>query len=154
MIKKKYYCNFCDKNISIKNSHNESKLHTQLSLSVVIKCNINNVPINEIDNTINKYVYDYNKKFIDFVCWCKIQNNRFFEKTNMGWMDESNIEVQEKIKKKHNCKQDDDVCIELWFITDLNYATYNHYFQLSKRMIEQKICQIIDRNPNLIKRLN
>ena len=72
----------------------------------------------------------------------------------MGWMDESNIEVQEKIIKKHNCKQDDDVCIELWFITDLNYATYRHYFQLPRTMIERKICQIKDRNPNLIKILN
>ena len=72
----------------------------------------------------------------------------------MAWMDESNIEVEEKIKKKHNCKQDDDVCIELLFITDLNYGTYNHFFQLSKPMIERKNCQIIDRNPNLIKILN
>ena len=69
-------------------------------------------------------------------------------------MDESNIEIQEKIYKKHNCKQDDVVCIELWFITDLNYATYIHYFQLPKPVTERKSCQIIDRNPNLIKILN
>ena len=69
-------------------------------------------------------------------------------------MDESKIEVKEKNMKKHNCKQDDDVCIELWFITDLNYATYSQYFQLPKTMIERKVCQIIDRNPNLIKILN
>ena len=72
----------------------------------------------------------------------------------MGWMDESNIEVQEKNIKNSNCKQDDDVCIELWFITDLNFATYNHYFQLSKPMIKRKICQIIDRNPNFKNILN
>ena len=69
-------------------------------------------------------------------------------------MDQSNIEVPEKIIKKHNCKQDDDVCIELWFITDLNCASFNQFFQLPKAMIEQKNCQIIDRNPNLIKILN
>ena len=154
MINKKYYCNNCDKCISNKNSPNKTKLNTQLSLSVVNNYNNNDIPINEIDNTINKYVYDYNKKVIDFVCWCNIQNNRFYEKINMGWMDESNIEVQEKIIRKHNCKQDGDVCIEFWFITDLFYATYNHYFQLSKPMIERKSCQIIDRNPNLIKILN
>ena len=57
----------------------------------------------------------------------------------MGWMDESNIEVQEKIIKEHNCKQDDNVCIELWFFTDLNYALYSHYFHLPKTMIERKI---------------
>ena len=51
MIKKKYYCIICDKYILNKNSHNKTKLHTQLSLSVVNKCNINDKPINEIDNT-------------------------------------------------------------------------------------------------------
>ena len=44
--------------------------------------------------------------------------------------------------------------IEIIFITDLKSATYNHYFQLPKPMIERKICQIIDRNPNLIKILD
>ena len=87
---------------------------------------------------MNKYVYDYNKKLIDFVCWCKIQNNHFYEKINMGWMDESSIEIQEKNIKKHKCKQDDVVCIELWLITDLNFATYNHYFQLPKPMVDEK----------------
>ena len=151
MLNKKYYCNICDKNISNKNSHNKTKSHTQLSLSVVDKYNNNDIPINKIDKTINIYVYNYNKKIIDFVCWCRIQNNRFYEKINMGWMDESNIEVQEKIIEKHNCEQDDDVCIELWFMFDINYATDSHYFQLPKSMIERKICQIIDRNPSLIK---
>ena len=44
--------------------------------------------------------------------------------------------------------------MEIVFITDLESATYNHYFQLPKPMIENKICQIIDRNPNLIKILD
>ena len=123
-------------------------------MSVVNKYYIVDIPAGEIDNIINKYVYDYNKKFIDFLCWCKIRNNHFYEKINMGWMDESNIEVQEKIIKKHKCKQDDDVCIESWLKTDLNYATYRQYFHLPKPMIERKICQIKDRNPNLIKILN
>ena len=78
----------------------------------------------------------------------------FMKKNNMGWMDESNIEVQENKIKKHSCKQDDDACIELWFFTHLNYASYNHYFQLPKPVIERKICQMIDRNPNLLKILN
>ena len=89
MKNKKYYCNIRDKYISNKNSHNKTKLHTQLSLSVVNKYNIIDIPINEIDNTIIKHVYDYNKKFIDFVCWCKIQNNHFYEKLIWdGWMNQ------------------------------------------------------------------
>ena len=77
MINKKYYFNICDKCFSNKNSHNKTKLHAQLSLSVVNKYNIKDIPINEIDNTINKHVFDYSKKSIDFVCWCKIKNIHF-----------------------------------------------------------------------------
>ena len=39
-------------------------------------------------------------------------------------------------------------------ITDLESATYNHYFQLPKPMIERKICQIVDHIPNSIKILD
>ena len=53
--------------------------------------------------------------------------------------------------RRSNCRQNDLVYIEIIFITDLESATYNHYFQLPKPMIERKICQIIDHNPNLIK---
>ena len=48
MIKKNYYCNICDKYILNKSSHNKTQLHTQLSLSVVNKYYIVDVPINEI----------------------------------------------------------------------------------------------------------
>ena len=67
MINKKYYCSICDKYILIKSSHKKTKLHTQLSLSVVNKYYIPNVAVIEIDNVIKKHIYDYNKKFLDFV---------------------------------------------------------------------------------------
>ena len=44
--------------------------------------------------------------------------------------------------------------MEIVFITDLKSATYKHYFQLPKTMMERKMCQIIDRYPNLIKILD
>ena len=40
------------------------------------------------------------------------------------------------------------------FITDIDCAAYKHYFQLPKPMIERRLCQIIDRNPNLKKVLD
>ena len=54
MINKKYYCNICDKYIPNKNSHDKTKIHTQLSLSVVNKYYIVDIPESEIDNIINK----------------------------------------------------------------------------------------------------
>ena len=155
MINKKKYCSICDKNILNKSSHNKTKLHTQLSLSVVNKYYIPNVAVIEINNIMNKHIYDYNKKFLDFVCWCKIQNEYFCEKNKVIWeIVPDIIKIQEKIIKRYNCRQNDLVYIEIVFITDLESATYNHCFQLPKPMIERKICKIIDRNPNLIKTLD
>ena len=72
----------------------------------------------------------------------------------MGWINAPDIKIQKKIIHHRDCKQNDLVYIEIIFITDLESTTYNHYFQLPKPMIERKICQIIDRNPNLIKILD
>ena len=154
MINKKYYCDICDRYISNKTRHNKTKLHMQLSMSVVNKYYISNVPVSEINNVINKHIYDYNKKFLNFMCWCKIQNDYFCEKINMKWIDTLNIKIQNEIISRRNCNQSDLISIEIIFITNSDHATYNHYFQLPRPMIERKICQIIDRNPNLIKVLN
>ena len=154
MINKKYYCDICDKYISNKSSHNKTKLHKQLSLSVVNKYYIPIVSVIEIDNIINKHIYDYDKKFHDFIAWCKIQNDYFCEKINMKWINAPNIKIQNEIISRQNCNQNDLVCIEIVFITDLDNATYNHYFQLPRTMLERKLCRIIDNNPNLIKTLD
>ena len=155
MINKKYYCSICDKHILNKSSHNKTKLHTQLSLSVVNKYYIPNVAVIEIDNVINKHIYDYDKNFLDFVCWCKIQKDYSCEKNEVKWDSVPNaIKIKAKIIKRYNCRQNDLVNIEIIFITDLESATYSHYFQLPKPMIERKICKIFHRNPNLIKTLD
>ena len=83
MINKKYYCSICHKYILNKSSHNKTKLHTQLSLRVVNKYYIPNVPVIEIDSVINKQIYDYNKNFLDFVCWCKTQKEYFCDKNKV-----------------------------------------------------------------------
>ena len=155
MRSKKYYCDICDKYILNKNRHNKTKLHKQLSVCVVIKYYIHNVSVIKIDNVINKHIYDYNKKFHTFSCWCKIQNDYFCEKNKVIWDIGPNAnKIKEKIIKRYGCRQNDLASIEIIFITNLESATYSHYFQLPKTMLERKICQIIDRNPNLIKRLD
>ena len=58
MVNKKYYCKISNKYISNECSHNKTKLHTQLSLSVVNKYYINDISVNEIDSIINKHIYD------------------------------------------------------------------------------------------------
>ena len=158
MINKKYYCNICDKYFVNKGSHSKSKFHTQLSLSVVNKYSVVDVPVIEIDNVLNKYVCDYNKKFRIFDHLCIIQNEHFCERIRFApdivVSHGELIKIQEEIIRRYKCRQDDLVYMEIIFITDLKSATYNHYFQLPRPMIERKICQIIDRNPNLIKILD
>ena len=101
MINKKYYCDIFEKYISNKSSHNKTKLHKHLSLSVVNKYYIPNVSVIEIDNIINKLIYDYNKKFHDFGCWCKIQNDYFCEKNWVIWDSRPHaIKIKEKIIKR------------------------------------------------------
>ena len=137
-MNKKYYCDICEKYILNKSSHNKTKLHKQLSSSVVNKYYIPNVSVIEIDNIINKHIYDYNKKFHTFSCWCKIQNDYFCEKNKVIWDSLPHaIKIGEKIIKRYNCRQDDLVNIEIIFITDLESATYSHYFQLPRTMLER-----------------
>ena len=61
MINEKYYCDICDKYILNKSSHNKTKLHKQLSLSVVNKYYIPKVTVIEIGNVVNNHNYDYKK---------------------------------------------------------------------------------------------
>ena len=155
MINKKNFCNNCDKYISNKSSHNKTKLQIPLYLSVANKYYINDTSVNEIDNFINKHNYDYKKILHNFDCWCLIQNDYFPEKNRVIWKFVPNIiKIQEEIIRRYKCRQNDLVYIEIIFIIDLKSATYNHYFQLPKAMIERKICQIIGRNPNLIEILD
>ena len=155
MINQKYYCNVCDKDFVNKNSHNKTKLHTELSLNVVNKYYINDISVNEINSIINKHIYDYKKIFRNVDCWC-ITRNEFFRgkiKVICKYVTD-NIKIQEEIIRRYKCSQDDLFCVEIVFVTDLKSATHNHYFKLRRPMIERKICQTINRNPNLIKLLD
>ena len=131
MINKKYYYSICDRYILNKGRHNKTKLHTLLSSSVVNKYYIPNVHVIEIDNVINKHIYDYKRRFHEFSCWCKIQNEYFCEKNWAIWDSvPSDIKIRKKIIKRYSCRQNDLVNIEIIFVTDLKSATYSHYFHL------------------------
>ena len=155
MINKKYFCNICDKYVLNKSNHNKTKLHTQLSFSGINKYYHVDIPVIEIDNVLNKHICNYNKKFRNFDCWCIIQNDYFCEKNILiRKIVPDIVKIQAEKIRRNKCRLNDLVYMELVFITDLESATYNHYFQLPKPMIERKMCQTIDRNPKLIKILD
>ena len=97
MVCKKYYCSICDKYVSNKGSHNKTKNHNTLSLSVVDRYHIKNVHVEEEDDIINQHIHDYNKKFISFLGWFKIQNESFCHNIKLGWMDGCTIKTGEQI---------------------------------------------------------
>ena len=108
MINKKYYCNICEEYFSKESCHIKTKLYTQLSLSVVNKYYIGNIPVNEIDNIINKHIYDYKKIFHNFDCWCIIRNEYFCEKNRVSWkLVPDMIIIQEEIIRRYKCGQND-----------------------------------------------
>ena len=93
------YCDICDKYISNKNRHTKTELQKRLSLSVVNRYHIKNVYVKEIDNVLNGFITDYNKKFLNFVCYCEIQKENFCYKIYFGWINRPNFQIEEKLIK-------------------------------------------------------
>ena len=153
-MKRKVYCDICDKYISNKNKHIKTDLHKRLAVSVVNRYHIKIVYVKEIDNVLNEHITDYNKKFLNFVCYWEIQNENFCYKINFGWINRPNIQIGEKLIKRYDCSQRVFVHIKIVFVTDLVFLSYDHYIKQPRQMIERKICKMVDQNPNLIKTLN
>ena len=53
-------------------------------MSVVNRYHIKNVYVKKIENVLNEYITDYIKKFLNFVCYCEIQNENFCYKIIFG----------------------------------------------------------------------
>ena len=83
-MKKKVYCDVCDKCISSKNIHSKTKTHKLLSLSIVKRVFIKNFQVKTIEFVIDKHIFDYNKKFIRFFCHCEFRTDNFFCKIDFG----------------------------------------------------------------------
>ena len=63
-----YYCDICDRTIKLKyiNKHLNTRLHSDLSTSVVNRYYVKNPAFLEIEDIVKKHVYDY-KKGLDFL---------------------------------------------------------------------------------------
>ena len=83
-----YYCNHCDKNIisKFKQQHMRSKIHLYMLKNVVInKYNIGDIYFSNFENIIQKYIVDYNKKFINLfsiLIKCKFEQEDIFISIN------------------------------------------------------------------------
>ena len=60
-----------------------------------------------MDNVINKHIYDYNKKFRNFNCWCIIQNDYFCERINLAQKFVPDIVKLQEVIRRYNSGQND-----------------------------------------------
>ena len=72
----RFYCSICDKTFftAFGLRHNRSLKHVKLSLSVVIRYNLENIKVEDTNNILNEHINEYRKKFVRFKISCKISS--------------------------------------------------------------------------------
>ena len=90
---------------------------------------VENIRVNNINKTINKYILENKKKFIRFKLGCRI---------------DSTIDKFVKTNK---------INLYITFYSDKKDVTHNYYFKYPKPMIENLMLRFLDKNPLLNKSL-
>ena len=150
-MKKGICCDDCDKYISNKSSHNKTKTHKLLSLSVFNRFYIKTIQVETIEYVIKEHIIDYNKKFFYFRGYVAFRIDYFCSKIDIGWLNLPFVVISDEILKRYKCNKKELVELKVMFITGSEYQSYNHYLQQPRPMVERQICKIIGRNSNLIK---
>ena len=162
-----FYCALCDKSINIKSKkkHINSQSHRSLTNKIIHKINIKNPNFLQIQNILQKHVDDYNKKFDFYSIYCKwklhfsdtiidVKSDRLHNICPFRW----NLRVM-LLSKIARLENEESIFshisdMEIVFITHWRNATYGHYLQIPKTMLEWSMIKKLDINPNLIKAFN
>ena len=143
--------------------HLITRLHRDSSKSVNTRYCVKNPAFLEIEDILEKHVYDYIGRFVfyDIICeWqldfdnniiCvkseKKYNIRSFGDLRRDLISKIDHFEREGYKFFHICE------MKITFITNLRNMTYKHYLNQPKSMIEWKLNEKLSRNPELIKTL-
>ena len=152
----------CDKSIKNKSKkkHLNSLNHKFLSINIISRYCVRNPNFLQIDNILQNYVLDYNKKFAFHLIICNFQLN--FTDTIVSvksntWSNLStdfhlrNLLSKIKYYEKRGHKFSQISEMNITFVTDLRNMTYEHYLHQPKSMMEWKLNAILAKNPELIK---
>ena len=162
-----FHCELCDKSIKLrsKKKNLNSQYHKSLTKSINCKYTIENPSFLHIENKLQNYVDDYNKKFVLYIIICKwklhfsdtIINNksdRLYYIHPDGWNLRrtliSKIEYLENDGHKFSHISE----MNIVFITDSRNVTYEHYLMLPKPMLEWTLIRKLATNQKLIKAFN
>ena len=162
-----FHCELCDKTIKIrsKKKHLNSQYHKSLTESIICKYTVEKPSFFQIEELLQNFVDEYNKKFEFFLIFCKwklhfsdtifiIKSDRLYNIHRAGWNLRRNLmsEIENFESYSHNFSHISEMSIV--FLTDLTNMTYEHYLKIPKPMIEWTIIKKLAKNPKLIKAFN
>ena len=114
---------------------------------------------------LEKYVDDYNKKFVLYKIICKwklhfsdtiinVKSDRLYNIHPDGWNLKRTLISKIEYLENEGHKFSHISEMNIVFIADLRKMTYQHYLQIPKSMLEWTIIKKLANNPKLIKALN
>ena len=153
---KEYYFNICLKSIKhkSKNKHFKSKSHNHLSHFVRVKHQIKNPKLNEIEDILEKYINEYNKKFSIYWVECQIKttSNTFSYPGRINIIITDPREKQQISKLIHRSPK--ILEMNMFFSSHFDNITWNHYLEIPKTMLEWTLIKKLSVNPEIINILN
>ena len=164
-----FHCDLCDKSVKFRSKKKglNSQYHKLLNKSIICKYTVKNPSFLHIEDILQNFVDEYNKKFEFYSILCKWKLNFSdtvintkpkrlfnFKRRYAGW--NLRISLIEKIEffesKGHKLSHISEMNIT--FVTDLKNMTYEHYLKIPKPMTEWTIIKKFANNPKLIKAFN
>ena len=142
-----FHCEFCDISLKIgsKKRHLISQSHKSLTRSIICKYTVENPSFFHTKDILQKYVKDYNKKFVFYIhiCKCKLH----FSDTIINIKSDRlyNIHIPSRELRPYLISKIEDFEgaghkyshiseMNIEFISNLRNMTYQHYLQIPKSM--------------------
>ena len=162
-----FYCELCDKSVKIgsKKRHLKSQYHKSLNKSIICKYTVKNPNFFHLEDILQSYVDDYNKKFILYVIICKwklhfsdtiieVKSDRLYNNNRYNWNMRQNLLSKIVYLDNDESKFFHISEMNIVFISDPKNMTYENYINLPKSMLEWTLVKKLANNPKLIKAFN
>ena len=157
-----HYCKQCDKIMkrSSKFKHNKSFNHSCLQRCILRRYVMLDIDFDEVYDTVLKYIGSYCEKYEEFDLYCvfkmltKTNNIKYVRipaRPHLHYLFLKNSLTEMIDKEKKNMLK--ILEMRITFISIKNFMTYNQYLKQKRSMLENKLNQILCRNPSLVNQL-
>ena len=133
------HCQSCNRDYSDKyfRKHSRSDKHIKKAFQVRCIYKIENIIVNEIDNTLSNIINKHKRKFHSFLIVCKINNKKI-------------LGFPKRVLIKHYDK-DTMINAEFNFYSNREDMSFNHYILQPKPMLETMVIKNLDKYPEKLK---